>query len=76
MWGIPGAILSMPMLAVAKIICDRVRPLAALVTFLRGEHLAKRKFTDLRHPIGALAYRTVRAGRRLWTERIHKGGCC
>src|ERR1017187_7240536 len=28
MWGIPGAILSMPMLAITKIICDRVRPLA------------------------------------------------
>jgi predicted PurR-regulated permease PerM len=29
MWGIPGAILSVPMLAITKIICDRVRPLAA-----------------------------------------------
>jgi predicted PurR-regulated permease PerM len=29
MWGIPGAILSVPMLAISKIICDRVRPLAA-----------------------------------------------
>src|SRR4029079_1846671 len=29
MWGIPGAILSVPMLAIAKIVCDRVRPLAA-----------------------------------------------
>ena len=28
MWGIPDAILSVPMLAIAKI-CDRVRPLAA-----------------------------------------------
>jgi predicted PurR-regulated permease PerM len=36
MWGMPGAILSMPMLAVAKIICDRVRPLAALGHFLEG----------------------------------------
>jgi predicted PurR-regulated permease PerM len=36
MWGIPGAILSMPMLAVAKIICDRVRPLAAFGHFLAG----------------------------------------
>jgi predicted PurR-regulated permease PerM len=36
MWGIPGAILSMPMLAVAKIICDRVRPLAALGHFLEA----------------------------------------
>jgi hypothetical protein len=31
----PG-ILSMPMLAIAKIICDRVRPLAALGDFLEG----------------------------------------
>ncbi len=36
MWGIPGAILSVPMLAIVKIICDRVRPLAALGHFLAG----------------------------------------
>jgi predicted PurR-regulated permease PerM len=36
MWGIPGAILSVPMLAVTKIICDRVRPLAAFAHFLEG----------------------------------------
>jgi predicted PurR-regulated permease PerM len=36
MWGIRGAILSMPMLAMAKIVCDRVRPLAALGHFLEG----------------------------------------
>ena len=36
MWGAPGAILSMPMLAITKIICDRVRPLAALGHFLEG----------------------------------------
>ncbi len=30
MWGIPGAILSTPMLAMLKIVCDRIRPLAAL----------------------------------------------
>ena len=36
MWGIPGAILSVPMLAIAKILCDRVRPLAALGHFLQG----------------------------------------
>jgi hypothetical protein len=35
--GIPeGAILSVPMLAIAKIICDRVRPFAALGHFLEG----------------------------------------
>jgi predicted PurR-regulated permease PerM len=36
MWGIPGAILSVPMLAIAKIVCDRLRPLAALGHFLEG----------------------------------------
>jgi predicted PurR-regulated permease PerM len=36
MWGIPGAILSVPMLAIPKIICDRVRPLAAFGHFLEG----------------------------------------
>jgi predicted PurR-regulated permease PerM len=38
MWGIPGAILSVPMLAIAKIICDRVRPLAAFGHFLEGKY--------------------------------------
>jgi predicted PurR-regulated permease PerM len=36
MWGIPGVILSMPMLAIAKIICDRLKPLAAFGHFLEG----------------------------------------
>jgi predicted PurR-regulated permease PerM len=36
MWGVPGAILSVPMLAILKIICDRLRPLAALGHFLAG----------------------------------------
>ena len=35
-WGIPGAILSVPMLAITKIICDRVRPLAAFGHFLEA----------------------------------------
>jgi predicted PurR-regulated permease PerM len=34
MWGIPEAILAMPMLAIAKIIRDRARPLAAFGHFL------------------------------------------
>ncbi len=34
MWGVPGAILAVPMLAIAKIICDRIRPLMALGHFL------------------------------------------
>jgi len=36
MWGIPGGILSMPMLAITKIICDRLKPLAAFGHFLEG----------------------------------------
>jgi predicted PurR-regulated permease PerM len=36
MWGVPGAILSVPILAITKIICDRVRPLAAFGHFLEG----------------------------------------
>jgi len=36
MWGIPGATLSMPMLAITKIICDRLQPLAAFGHFLEG----------------------------------------
>jgi len=36
MWGIPGIILSMPMLAITKIICDRLQPLAAFGHFLEG----------------------------------------
>jgi len=36
MWGVPGAILAVPMLAIAKIICDGVRPLNPLGHFLEG----------------------------------------
>jgi predicted PurR-regulated permease PerM len=36
MWGVPGAILAVPMLAITKIICDRIRMLAALGHFLEG----------------------------------------
>jgi predicted PurR-regulated permease PerM len=36
MWGIPGALLAVPMLAVFKILCDRVRPLAAIGHFIGG----------------------------------------
>jgi predicted PurR-regulated permease PerM len=36
MWGVIGAILSMPILAIVKIISDRVRPLAAVGHFLEG----------------------------------------
>ena len=36
MWGIPGAFLAVPLLAILKIVCDRVRPLMALGHFLGG----------------------------------------
>lgn len=36
MWGVPGAILSTPMLAVAKIICDRIRALTAIGHLIEG----------------------------------------
>ena len=36
MRGIVGVILSMPMLAITKIICDRLQPLAPFGHFLEG----------------------------------------
>jgi predicted PurR-regulated permease PerM len=36
MWGVPGAVLAVPMVAIAKIICDGVKPLTALGHFLEG----------------------------------------
>jgi predicted PurR-regulated permease PerM len=36
MWGVPGAVLSVPMVAIAKIICDDVKPLNAIGHFLEG----------------------------------------
>ena len=36
MWGIPGALLAVPMLAILKIVCDRIGPLMALGHFLGG----------------------------------------
>jgi predicted PurR-regulated permease PerM len=36
MWGVPGAILAVPMLAIMKIICDRLRPFRALGHLLEG----------------------------------------
>jgi predicted PurR-regulated permease PerM len=36
MWGVPGAIISVPLLATVKIICDNVRPLMALGHFIGG----------------------------------------
>jgi predicted PurR-regulated permease PerM len=37
MWGVPGAILSVPMLAITKIICDGIKPLNSIGHFLEGE---------------------------------------
>ena len=37
MWGVPGAILAVPMLAICKIICDRIKPLMAFGHVLEGE---------------------------------------
>jgi predicted PurR-regulated permease PerM len=36
MWGVPGAILSTPMLAVIKIMCDRIKSLTAFGHFIEG----------------------------------------
>jgi predicted PurR-regulated permease PerM len=36
MWGMPGAILATPMLAVIKIVCDRVQSLSAFGHFIEG----------------------------------------
>jgi hypothetical protein len=41
---VPGAILAMPMLAISKIICDRIRPLKALGHFLEGEESAAPRY--------------------------------
>jgi predicted PurR-regulated permease PerM len=39
MWGVPGAILAVPMLAILKIVCDRIRPLKALGHVLEGQQI-------------------------------------
>lgn len=36
MWGVAGAILAVPILAIVKIICDRITPLMAVGHFLEG----------------------------------------
>src|SRR5689334_21187629 len=36
MWGIPGAILATPMLAITKIICDRIQSLTAIGHLIEG----------------------------------------
>ncbi len=37
LWGIPGALLSIPMLMMMKILCDHFKPLASIGEFLSGE---------------------------------------
>lgn len=37
MWGVPGALLAVPLLATVKIVCDRIGPLMAIGHFLGGE---------------------------------------
>ncbi len=37
MWGVPGALLAVPLLAIVKIVCDRIGPLMAIGHFLGGE---------------------------------------
>jgi predicted PurR-regulated permease PerM len=36
MWGVPGAILAVPMLAITKLVCDDLRPLRAFGHFLEA----------------------------------------
>ncbi len=36
LWGAPGAILAVPLLAIFKIVCDGVRPLNSIAHFLEG----------------------------------------
>jgi len=38
MWGIPGALLAVPLLVSFKIVCDRIRPLMAFGHFVGGEN--------------------------------------
>lgn len=47
MWGIPGAFIAVPLLAVLKIVCDHVAPLAALGEFL-GQRDVRERRTILR----------------------------
>ena len=36
MWGVPGAILATPMLAITKIVCDRIQSLTPFGHFIEG----------------------------------------
>jgi predicted PurR-regulated permease PerM len=46
LWGIPGALLSMPLLAVTKIVCDHIEILAPLGHLLGGGGGAAEKPRD------------------------------
>lgn len=35
LWGVPGALMAVPLLAIVKIICDHVEPLGALAEFIQ-----------------------------------------
>jgi hypothetical protein len=75
MWGIPGAILSVPMLAITKIICDSVRPLeraappfrrSPMVLYFVCPHDTNRLASVLWMPPGAHAF----ASRKSWGRRV------
>jgi predicted PurR-regulated permease PerM len=34
LWGVPGALMAVPLLAIVKIICDRIEPLAPFGEFI------------------------------------------
>jgi predicted PurR-regulated permease PerM len=42
-WGIPGALLAVPLMAACKIICDHVEPLAPIGEFLSGRDAGERR---------------------------------
>jgi AI-2E family transporter len=64
MWGAAGAIIAVPMLAIAKIICDRVQSLSAFGHFLEGEVLSKTRACAIqeKRSRGAGGYQRWRCG--------------
>jgi predicted PurR-regulated permease PerM len=34
LWSVPGALMAVPLLAIVKIICDHIEPLAGLAEFI------------------------------------------
>jgi predicted PurR-regulated permease PerM len=52
MWRVPGAILSTPMLAITKIICDRIRPLMAFGHFMEGQRFFRMEAPPARETSG------------------------